>query len=149
MLFGSDGEPARRLAEEVRKKLVSAMWDGFGIQEWAERRDFGPNAFFLKCANGTWKPPDRITDESMSALVRDGKPWAQFETRVKLALEDAVEATVENTTKHTTEDTTENTTEATTEAVASDTAQLSRQKRKSPGVSVEDPECKKVRVESS
>jgi hypothetical protein len=33
MLFPSDAERALRLAEEVQKKLVSAMWDGFRIQE--------------------------------------------------------------------------------------------------------------------
>jgi hypothetical protein len=130
-------------------KLVSAMWDGFRIQEWAERRDFGPNSFFLTRDNGTWKPRDRITDECMSVLVRDGKPWAQFENTVKLAVEGAVEAAVENTTEDTPEDTTEDTIEATTEAVASDTAQLTREKRKSPGMSVEDPVCKKVTMEAS
>jgi hypothetical protein len=145
ILFGSDGERARRLAEEVRKKLVSAMWDGVRIQEWAERRDFGPNSFFLAHDNGTWKPPDRITDEGMSALVWDGKPWAQLVKTVKHAVEDAVVPAIEDTTENTTVDTTE----ATTEAITSHTMQLSWQKRNSPDMSVEDPERKKVRVEVS
>jgi len=94
--------------------LVIAMWDGIRIQQWTERRDVSPNFFFLAYNYSTLKPAVRISNEGMSALVRDGKLWAQFQHTVIDAVEGALEATVDDTT------------EATTEAIANDIKQLSR-----------------------